>query len=319
MADKILFLTLKVFSASGGIEKVCKVASKALYELGLQSGGRVKIFSMYDNPGYAGMNKYFSQIIFTGFGKHKAQFVLKSLQQGRKCRIVILSHVNLLLVGYLIKKISPSTKVVLLAHGIEVWQPFPSWKKRMLKKCDLILPVSHFTREKMKLLYGISDEKFRILNNCLDPFLEMPIKKEKDPVLLERYGLRKDKFILLTVSRMVDTEQYKGYDKVLQVLPGIVQENPGICYLLVGKYDEKEKERLDDLIDQLNRSACRCWLGRSHRCWQTAQLAAHHRSLDDLDAAHPVYRYGDRVRDVVLLALHPMQFPLLLRRPLPPP
>ena len=246
-----MFLTLKVFSASGGIEKVCKVASKALYELGLQSGGRVKIFSMYDNPGYAGMNKYFSQIIFTGFGKHKAQFVLKSLQQGRKCRIVILSHVNLLLVGYLIKKISPSTKVVLLAHGIEVWEHFPFWKKRMLHKLDIILPVSHFTKEKMKSLYGLPEERFVVINNCLDPFLEMPLEGTKDSVLKDRYGLKDDHKVLLTVTRMAGTEQYKGYDKVLPALPELMLKYPGIRYLLVGKYDDIEKQRLDKLINTL--------------------------------------------------------------------
>ena len=251
MADRILFLTLKVFSANGGIEKVCKVAGKAMYELGLQSGGPVKIFSMYDDPGYVGTNKYFPQLLFTGFGKHKAQFVLKSLQQGSKCRIVILSHINLLLAGYLIKKLSPSTKLVLLAHGIEVWTPFPFWKKRMLHKLDIILPVSHFTKEKMKSLYGLPEERFVVMNNCLDPFLEMPLEGTKDSVLKDRYGLKDDHKVLLTVTRMAGTEQYKGYDKVLQALPELMLKYPGIRYLLVGKYDDMEKQRLDKLINTL--------------------------------------------------------------------
>ena len=50
---------------------------------------------------------------------------------------------------------------------------------------------------------------------------------------------------------MVDTEQYKGYDKVLQVLPELVKAYPGIRYLMVGKYDEAEKKRLDDMITGL--------------------------------------------------------------------
>ncbi len=252
MANSILFLTLKVFSASGGgIEKVCQVAAKAIYELGLQSGGQVKIFSMYDHPGYAGVNKYFPQPLFTGFGKHKAHFVLKSLQQGRKNRIVILSHINLLLVGYLIKKISPSTKVVLLAHGIEVWQPLPFWKKRMLHAPDIILPVSHFTKEKMKSLYGLPEERFVVINNCLDPFLEQRQQKENTGILQERYGLQKGQPVLLTVSRISGTERCKGYDTVIRALPELIKVYPGMRYLLAGAYDPAEKQRLDELIGQL--------------------------------------------------------------------
>ena len=49
MPDKILFLTLRVFSATGGIEKVCMAAGKALYELSEEDIHKgIKIFSLYD-------------------------------------------------------------------------------------------------------------------------------------------------------------------------------------------------------------------------------------------------------------------------------
>jgi glycosyltransferase involved in cell wall biosynthesis len=89
------------------------------------------------------------------------------------------------------------------------------------------------------------------LNNCLDPFLELPLQKEKKEALLERYGLKKRQLILLTVSRMADTEQYKGYDKVLFTLPELVKSHPDLRYLLVGKYDTSEKRRLDAIIGHL--------------------------------------------------------------------
>ena len=121
----------------------------------------------------------------------------------------------------------------------------------MLKQCDLILPVSHFTKEKMKLLYGLPEERFVVLNNCLDPFLEQPLQKEKSIGLLTRYGLTKAQHILLTVSRMSDSEQYKGYDKVLETLPGLIKIFQGLRYLIVGRYDLQEKLRLDKLIKKL--------------------------------------------------------------------
>ncbi len=45
---KVMFLTLRVFSLTGGIEKVSKVAGKALYELCEDAGKNIAVYSMYD-------------------------------------------------------------------------------------------------------------------------------------------------------------------------------------------------------------------------------------------------------------------------------
>ncbi len=251
MQPKILFLTLRIFSATGGIEKVCRVVGKALSELGLQYGSTVKIFSMYGNPGSADGNAYFPQTKYTGFRNRKVAFVSGSFREGCKSDMILLSHVNLLLPGVLIKICRPKVKLVLIAHGIEVWRPVAAWKRRMLAKVDLFLPVSHFTKDKMKQLYGLPEEKFSVLNNCLDPFLEMPLQQGKASHLLQRYGLTKNNQVMLTVSRIVDTEQYKGYDRVLYSMPGLILQYPNLRYLLVGKYDSVEKRRLDAIIDKL--------------------------------------------------------------------
>ena len=246
-----LFLTLRVFSATGGIEKVCRIAGKAMYELGLQFGGGVKVYSMHGHADSAIGNKYFPQFVFTGFNGNKVRCVLKSIKEGRRSRVVLLSHINLLLPGFLIKFFSPRVKLVLLAHGIEVWKPLPKWKLFMLKKFDLILPVSHFTKERMKELYGLPEERFKVLNNCLDPFMEFPLQESKDEDLLDKYGLNIDHQVMLTVSRLSTTEQYKGYDKVLTALPSLTKMYPDLRYLVVGKYDVEEKIRLDRMVQDL--------------------------------------------------------------------
>ncbi len=224
---------------------------KALCELGLQYGGSVKIFSIYGFPGKADSNAYFPQTKYTGFNNNKPAFVMRSFFEGCKADIVLMSHINLLIPGILIKICKPKVKLVLIAHGIEVWRPYAAWKRRMLRKIDLFLPVSHFTKDKMMALYGLPEDRFSVLNNCLDPFLELPLQQGKAAHLLERYRLDNQSQILLTVSRMVDTEQYKGYDRVLQALPALIPHYPNLRYLLVGKYDQAEKNRLDAIIGKL--------------------------------------------------------------------
>lgn len=248
----MLLLTLKVFSATGGIEKVNRIAGKALYEIDIAAGkDDTKIYSLYDTNKDAAGNKYFAEHIFEGFGKRKAAFICKSILAGVKTDVVVLSHINLLPAGFFIKIFSPATKLVLLAHGIEVWKTFPAWKKYLLNKCDLILPVSEFTKDTMVKLTAIPEEKFRIVNNCLDPFLPEPVREEKNKNILARYGFSDSHIILMTLTRLSATEKHKGYDTVLYALQKLVKINPAIRYLLAGKYDALEKQRVDKLISEL--------------------------------------------------------------------
>src|SRR5829696_4882919 len=141
LQKKLLFLTLNTFSSTGGIEKVCRVAGKALCEMMEENGEGFDFFAMNDRPDQA-IEKYVPAVCFHGFSGNKIKFVAGAVRTGAKCHTVILSHINLLLIGFAIKVLSPKTKIILIAHGIEVWKPLPFWKTAMLKKIDFILPVS---------------------------------------------------------------------------------------------------------------------------------------------------------------------------------
>ena len=246
-SKKILFLTLRTFSIAGGIEKVSKVVGKALYELSGASGSELSVCSMYDDQGDVD-EKYIPEKNFTGFGIRRWMFTRKCVSEGMKNDMVIMSHVNLLPVGYLIKLFSPKTKLILIAHGIEVWEPFKGFKKKMLFKCDKIISVSKYTKDVLVRINGFPGENISVLNNCLDPFLEKPIEKEKENYLLERYRLKKNDIVLMTLTRLAAKERYKGYDMVIESLKKLSLSHPRIKYLIVGRYDDEEKERLDKII-----------------------------------------------------------------------
>ena len=246
MRKGILFLTLKVFSSTGGIEKMNRVAGKALQE----AGEEVKIFSSHDET--AVENKYFPSENFFAFNGNRKRFAVKSIKEGIKSNVVILSHINLLTVGYLIKILSPKTKLVLFAHGIEIWKPLSSIKKKMLLKCNQIWAVSNFTNDKIKELGYVKNSRSIVLNNCLDPFLQKENNPDRSEKLLSHYGLTKENFILLTLTRLNSDEKYKGYDKVLQCLQGLIKEYPDLRYLIIGKYDNEEKVRMDKMISSMS-------------------------------------------------------------------
>ncbi len=250
MRNEVLFLTLKVFSTTGGIEKVCRIVGKAMYESCIRYNKRIKIFSMHDKQEDADDNLYFPSEIFTGFSVNKIRFMSKAVIQGRKSKLVIMSHVNLLIAGWLIKKLRPSVKLILFAHGIELWNPVNRFKRKMLQSCDEIVSVSEFTRRKMIEVHGVEEKKCSILNNCLDPFLPLPKNAAINPGLREKYHIEKDDKLLFTLSRLSAKERYKGYDKVMEAM--VQLQDKKIKYLIAGSYDKEEKEYIDGLVTKLS-------------------------------------------------------------------
>lgn len=245
----ILFLTLKTFSAAGGVEKVGRVAGKAVYDY---SEGKEEawFYSMYDSPSVT-TEPYLPQKFFKGFNGNKILFTLASIRRGFDSNVIVLTHVKLLLPGYLVKKIFRKTRLILIAHGKEVWEPLPSFTTKMLNACEVILPVSRFTKERMKTLFHIPESKFNVLNNCLDPYLPKPVNDSKRYACREKYGIGKDDVVLMTLTRLTIHEKNKGYDKILVAMQTLQPAFPNLKYLFVGKYDIAEKERLEKLIAKL--------------------------------------------------------------------
>lgn len=277
MHKGILLLTLRVFSATGGIEKVCKVVCKALDELtGELNMPELKVLSMYDTAKDVD-EKYLPASFFTGYDQHKIRFTKDAIKYGTKSSVVILSHINLLSVGFLIKLFSPKTKLVLYAHGIEIWGPLSAARKRMLKKCDLVLSVSQFTKTKMLQQYGLDEDKIVVFNNCIDPYLPPPVTTGKDTVLLKKYGFAPGNLVLMTLTRLSSKELYKGYDHVLLALDHLKPKYPHIKYLIVGRYDDQEKKRLDAIIEQYSLQQYVVFTG-----YVTDEELARHYSLADV-------------------------------------
>jgi glycosyltransferase involved in cell wall biosynthesis len=248
---RILFLTLRIFSATGGIEKVCRILGKALFEMTFNGDCSLNIYSSHDTKYQSSDKAYFPSDCFSGFGNNRFKFLNASFLKGIKSDVVILSHINLLPIGWLIKRFSPKTKLVMLAHGIEVWSLPLGIKKKMLNACDEILCVSQFTKDEMIKLHGDLAKKYSVLNNCLDPFLPVLAKQNDSIDLRSRYGFKPFDKILFTLTRMDATERYKGYDRVLKAMALLIKKMPELKYIIGGSYDEIEKKKIDELIDEL--------------------------------------------------------------------
>lgn len=245
--SKVLFLTLHTFSLTGGIEKVSKTFAKTLDDL--KVSGQIKsyrVLSMYDN---LADQKYIPQDKFKGYKGNRYAFGLAAVSKGIKADTLIISHIHLLLFAGIVKKLKPNIRIVLFAHGIEIWNPVSNWKKQLLNKTE-IWAVSQYTARQIMIEHGTQPSQIKVLNNSLDPFFKISNQASKPSSLLNKYSINSGQKVLLTICRLSSAEQYKGYDLVIKSLRQVIKIYPDLVYILVGKADATESSRLNILIEE---------------------------------------------------------------------
>jgi len=244
---KIVFLYLSAFENVGGIQNFNKSFIKALSDIRTNNNLDIYCISLHDSlPD----NKYTGGINFIRCDGWKVKFLIHSLLKSYNADKVIIGHINLAPILLLIK-ILLFRYLILIVHGIEVWNRLSYIKKLSLKKTDKILSVSEFTKNKILENNYLDSRKIAIFPNTIDPFFDIPPNFEKPEFLKSKLNIRENDKVLLTVSRLSSSEMYKGYDKVIEILPDVIKRIPNIKYLIVGKGDSEETERINGLINDL--------------------------------------------------------------------
>lgn len=169
----------------------------------------------------------------------------------RRPQLVVTTHLHFAPAARLLKKVA-GVPYLIIAHGVEAWD-ITSWKLRAaLRDADRVLAVSNYTRRRLLDEQGLAPERVSLLPNTFDDSkFRIAPKPER---LLRRYGITPDQPVLLTVSRLVASERYKGYDSLLRVLPAVRKEIPSLRYIIAGKGDDRP--RIEQLIAEMGLSEC---------------------------------------------------------------
>lgn len=151
---------------------------------------------------------------------------------------ILTTHANFSPIGRWVKRLA-HTPYCVVAHGIEVWDVQSAAVRAGLRQADLVLAVSAFTRDRMRIGLGLTEPAVSLLPNTFLPEQFSPGRKP--PHLLRRYGLTPDQPVVLTIARLAGAERYKGYDQILRALVGLRRQLPGVRYLLGGRGQDRDR------------------------------------------------------------------------------
>jgi len=221
---RVLLVVLGIYSRIGGIERFNQRLVRCLEELHGHLISEAAVISLWDSAEDAPQGVAKVKLIP---GRRSKLLTFSAFIQAIirfRPHVILYGHVLLTPLLPTAKVLRPPPKNVLIAHGYEVWgppwRPIPTWEKWVLgSMVDGVVAVSAYTRSRMARAYSIEPARFRVLPRSVDL---PPLPDDRDV----------QGQVILTVGRLED--RYKGFDKVIMVLPEIVKEFPDVRYRIVG-------------------------------------------------------------------------------------
>lgn len=246
MIKKVDFFYLTAFSLQGGIEKFNRAFILAMSEIGIIPN----LFSLYDGANDI-EDRYVKASRFSGL-KHGKWITLiahtfKIISSSAE--VLFVGHINMAFSVFFIRLFNPRKKIVLIAHGTDIWQDHNGFKRWMIRHANQIWVVSNYSKKRLIEKYPAVESKVLVFPNTIDPYFPSVDLDFNRVEFNEKYELNGNEFILLTVARLNSSEGYKGYDRVIQGLSKLKDRD--YHYFLVGKYDKSEKERLERMINEI--------------------------------------------------------------------
>ena len=241
--------TPSFFEAKGGIQVYSVFLLNAIQQI--IANGKYKLFIKHDSKIPVNSSCPSTKYIVAGKAPLRLRTVVFSMQLilgaiRQKPDLIISTHLNFTPVAHLLKTLL-GIPYYTVAHGIEAWNIENSQLKLALKNADKILAVSHYTRDKLIKEQNLDPENILVLPNTFD-HQRFKIAPKPD-YLLQKYQLKSETKIILTVARLSASEQYKGFDQIIQSLPQIIAKIPNVHYIIVGKGDDRP--RIEKLVKDL--------------------------------------------------------------------
>jgi phosphatidyl-myo-inositol dimannoside synthase len=119
-------------------------------------------------------------------------------------------------------------------HGVDAWDAPGALVRWGAAQSTLVTAVSRYTRQRFLEWAKLPPSRVRILSNTFEARFSAGPKPQH---LLDQHGIQGKK-VLLTVARLWASDQFKGQDRVIRVLPRLLAEANDVAYVIVGDGDD---------------------------------------------------------------------------------
>ena len=148
---------------------------------------------------------------------------------------VWIAHAALAPLGWLAAA-RAGAKLGISLHGSEVWSKGRASREWAIARAYLLMPVSRVTLNRFVAARGGHARPFAILPGTVDLGRFMP--GPKPAALVQRYGLG-GKRVMLTVSRVGEDQNEKGFARIILQLPRLIKRWPDLVYVIGGGGSER--------------------------------------------------------------------------------
>ncbi|MDE2349026.1 MAG: glycosyltransferase family 4 protein, partial [Gammaproteobacteria bacterium] len=169
-----------------------------------------------------------------GCGGSRVRFALRAARRlaTRRYDWLLVGHVNFLALAVALRVLATPSRprVMLAAHGIEVWSGIGARRRWALAHTDRILCVSRHTRDRLlEQAPGLDPaDLMRFPNALAETWRGVAPVDPREP-LPPRF--------ILSVTRLSPGDRYKGVVSVIEALRAV--EDPGLDYLVVGSGEDR--------------------------------------------------------------------------------
>jgi len=228
---KVLVIATAVHALEGGLERFNRRLVRSLAEL--QASGAVEgfeVISHWDTAASLQGAPHAARIRPSRSSILKTLITFIRLSMALRPDVILYAHVAfapLMPLGWILR---PSSRRILIVHGVEVWRrPRALRRWAVVNFARKIFSVSSFTARKMGDVYGIEPARFSLLPNALDVEGTPPAPEPAAGTALS------GTWRLLSVTRLSLVDRYKNVDKVIEALPAILLSHPDTHYYIVGE------------------------------------------------------------------------------------
>ncbi|HEX8149715.1 MAG TPA: glycosyltransferase family 4 protein [Pyrinomonadaceae bacterium] len=264
----IVTLQTSTFGAYGGIPTYNRLVCRVLNDFGEVGAHHVLLAT--DKPeNVEPWKSKLSGLQLEAYARNRTAFVRRvvGLAASQRIDLALIGHVNYAPLGLLLRRLQPQLRYGVMMYGIDVWTPLSKLRRQALRRADFAVSISEYTKRMAVEANGIEAGRVRLLPNALEWDEGEGLTTMPEPPAMA--GPR-----LLTVTRLDETERYKGVDAVIKALPSVTARAPGVQYIVVGSGGDLP--RLKGLAERLGVSGRVHFLGSV----DDATLRAHYRACD---------------------------------------